>query len=295
MKKLQSADGAVLVIACALMFEVTAFAQEKPPSHETRKLSDNVYVYRHGGHQAMFVVTPAGVIATDPIGYQHAETVTTYIDEIRKVTKAPIKYVIYSHHHYDHIAGGKPFKDLGAKFIAHKNAKARLEKLKYPDVVIPDIAVGNKHKLTLGGVTVELIYVGRNHSDNSLVMLVPKDKLAFTVDFISVESVMFRGMPDSYIPDWFDSIDRVLALDWDKMVGGHPYPGGRLATKDDVRNQKQFMLDLSAAVKEAADQGKCWEPAPKEVRLPKYEKWANYERYLPGNIERFCGYWGRGI
>ncbi len=34
---------------------------------------------------------------------------------------------------------------------------------------------------------------------------------------------------------------------------------------------------------------------PKEVRLPKYEKWANYERYLPGNVERFCGYWGRGI
>ena len=295
MKKLQAAGGAALVIACALMFDVAAFAQEKAPPHETRKLSDNVYVYRHGGHQAMFVVTPAGVIATDPIGYQHPETVTTYIEEIRKVTKAPIKYVIYSHHHYDHIAGGKPFKDLGAKFIAHKNAKARLQKLKYPDVVIPDITVGNRHKLTLGGVTVELVYVGRNHSDNSLVMLVPKDKLAFTVDFISVESVMFRGMPDSYIPDWFDSIDRVLALNWDKMVGGHPYPGGRLATKDDVRNQKQFLLDLSAAVKQAADQGKCWDPAPKEVRLPKYEKWANYERYLPGNIERFCGYWGRGI
>ena len=50
---------------------------------------------------------------------------TTYIDEIKKVTSQPVKYVIYSHNHYDHITGGKPFKDLGARFIAHKNAKAQ--------------------------------------------------------------------------------------------------------------------------------------------------------------------------
>ena len=293
MKNLPIRFVAMLLAACSIA--LTAVAAEQAPSHETRKLSDNVYVYRHGGHQAMFVVTPAGVIATDPIGYRDPEAVTTYIEEIQKVTKAPIKYVVYSHHHYDHIAGGKPFKELGAKFIAHKIAKARLVKLKYPDVVIPDITVGDKHTINLGGVRVDLLFLGRNHSDNMLVMLIPKDKIVFTVDFVSVEGVLFRGVPDSYIPDWFDSIDRLLALDWDKMIGGHPYPGGRLATKDDVRNFKQYMNDLSAAVKEAADQGKCWDPAPKEVKLPKYEKWANYERYLPGNIERFCGYWARGI
>ena len=83
------------------------------------------------------------------------------------LAQAPIKYVVYSHHHYDHIAGGKPFKDLGATFIAHKNAKARLAKPKYPDVVVPDVGVGDKHTINLGGVRVDLIYVGRNHSDNS--------------------------------------------------------------------------------------------------------------------------------
>ncbi len=31
-----------------------------------------------------------------------------------------------------------------------------------------------------------------------------------------------------------------------------------------------------------------------EVKLPKYEKWGNYERGLPQNIEKFCNYWGRG-
>jgi glyoxylase-like metal-dependent hydrolase (beta-lactamase superfamily II) len=234
------------------------------------------------------------VIATDPIGYLRPPAVQTYITEIRKVSSAPIKYVVYSHHHYDHIAGGKPFKDLGATFIAHKNAKMRLEALGNPDVVIPDVTVDSQHVIELGGTRLELHYVGRNHSDNSLVMLLPKERLLFTVDFIPIETVQFRDLPDGYLPDWFDSLDRVLALDWDRMIPGHPYAGGRLGTKDDVRALKQYMSDLSDAVRVAANQGKCFDTAMKEVKLPKYEKWGNYDAYLPGNIERFCEYWGRG-
>jgi len=93
-----------------------AAAAPAPPPFATTKVegTDNVYVFRYGGHQSMFIVTPEGVIATDPIAYLRPQAATTYIDEIKKITQAPIRYVIYSHHHYDHIAGGKPFKDLGA-------------------------------------------------------------------------------------------------------------------------------------------------------------------------------------
>ena len=87
--------------------------------------TENVYIFRFGGHQSMFIVTKDGVIATDPIS-ERRPAAKAYIEEIQKITKAPIKYVVYSHSHYDHIAGGKPFKDLGATFIAHKNAKARI-------------------------------------------------------------------------------------------------------------------------------------------------------------------------
>jgi glyoxylase-like metal-dependent hydrolase (beta-lactamase superfamily II) len=283
----------LLVAGALATLAATASAQQAPP-FETRKISDSVYVFRYQGHQSMFVVTRDGVIATDPIGFLRPQAVTAYIDEIRKVTPAPIKYLVYSHHHYDHIAGGKPFKDAGATIIAHKNAKERLEALKAPDVAIPDQGIGDKHTIELGGKKVELIYVGRNHSDNSLVMLVPDEKILFTVDFIPIDTVQFRDMPDGYLPDWFDSFDRVLALDWDRMIPGHPYAGGRLGTKDDVRNAMQYMLDLSAAVKQAAAENKCFDTAIKEIKLPKYEKWANYEQYLPGNLERFCEYWARG-
>lgn len=225
------AFGIGMALAAVLVLAAAGRALAAMPTFETKKVADNVYVYRYQFHQAMFVVTPDGVIATDPIGLLRPQAVTTYIDEVRKITQAPIRYLIYSHHHYDHIAGGKPFKEAGAIIIAHRRAKAHLEQLKNPDVPIPDLVIDDRYAIDLGGTRLELHYVGRNHSDNSLVMLLPKEKLLFAVDFLPIEQVMFRNGPDGFIPDWFDSIDRTLALDWDRMIPGHPGPGGRLGTK----------------------------------------------------------------
>jgi glyoxylase-like metal-dependent hydrolase (beta-lactamase superfamily II) len=289
-----------IVILVILTVGAGAAMAQNAPAVSTTKVdgTDNVYVFRYGGHQSMFIVTPQGVIATDPISY--LRPAKPYIDAIKAVTDKPIKYVIYSHHHYDHIAGGKPFKDLGATFISHRRAKERLLELKkqnalLPDVVIPDQVVDGKRTITLGGTKLELIFVGRNHSDNSLVMRLPKEKLVFVVDFAPIESVLFRNIPDNASPlEYIDSLKKLAALDWDRLIPGHPYAGGRLGTKKDVQADIAYMEDLSAEVKKAADAGKCFDPAIKEVKLAKYEKWANYESYQPGNVERFCYWWGRG-
>ncbi|HEX4990570.1 MAG TPA: MBL fold metallo-hydrolase [Candidatus Binatia bacterium] len=272
-------------------------AQAQQPPFATTKVegTDNVYIFRYGNHQAMFVVTRDGVIATDPIGYGRPQAVTTYIDEIKKVTDKPIRYLIYSHHHYDHIAGGKPFKDAGATFIAHKNAKQRLERLKDPHTVIPDETVDNNRTIRLGDTTLELIYLGLNHSDSMLVMWLPKEKIIFTVDWLPVGSLPGRGMIDFYPLEAENSIKQVLALDWERLIPGHPgAPDGRLGTKKDAQDQLTFLQDASEAVKVAAREGKCWEPVEKEMKLPKYSSWPNYETALPFVLRRYCGLWGRG-
>ena len=269
----------------------------RPPPFATTKVegTDNVYIFRYGNAQAMFVVTSAGVIATDPIGYGRPQAVTTYVDEIKKVTNQPIRYVIYSHHHYDHIAGGKPFKDAGATFIAHKNAKQRLERLKDPHTVIPDETVDNNRTIRLGDTTLELIYLGLNHSDSMLVMWLPKEKIIFTVDWLPVGSLPGRGMIDFYPLEAENSIKQVLAMDWERLIPGHPgAPDGRLGTKKDAQDQLTFLQDASEAVKVAAREGKCWEPVEKEMKLPKYSSWPNYETALPFVLRRYCGLWGRG-
>jgi glyoxylase-like metal-dependent hydrolase (beta-lactamase superfamily II) len=271
-------------------------ARPAPPPFATTKVegTDNVYIFRYGGHQAMFIVTPAGVIATDPISERRP--VKPYIDAIQAVTKAPVKYVIYSHSHYDHIAGGKPFKDMGAVFVAHKNAKARLMALKPADVVIPDQVVDNKRNITLGGTTLELNYVGKNHSDSMLVMRLPKEKIIFTVDWIPIQSVQFRGMADNYLPDFEEGLKKVIAMDWERLIPGHPGPGGKqTGTKEDARNDLAYLQDLSAEVKKAVDGGKNYADAQKDIKLEKYQSWNGYGPFLPMNIERYYDFWNRGI
>lgn len=273
-------------------------AAPKPPAYETRKVdgTDNVYIFRAGNAQAMFVVTPQGVIATDPISYSNPKAAEVYLEEIRKITQQPVRYVVYSHHHYDHIAGGKPFKDAGAKFVAHKRAQERLARLADPNTVLPDETVDDRGgKIELGGTTLELHYIGLNHSDSTLIMRLPKERLIFAVDLMPVGSLPGRAMIDSYPLEWQDSLRKLVALEWDRLIPGHPgLPAGRLGTKQDVQDILGFLDYASAEVQVQARAGKCWEPAEKEVKLSKYESWPGYQGALPVVVRRYCGLWGRG-
>ena len=257
--------------------------------------TSNVYVFRNVNHQSMFIVTPDGVIATDPVAYGRPTGGQAYVDEIRKVTSQPIKYLIYSHHHFDHIAGGKAFKDAGATVVAHQRADERLRVLKDPHTVLPDEVVGDSGRvIRLGGTLVELSYHGLNHSDSTLVMRLPQERVLFVVDTIPVGTVPGRGMIDFHPLETEEFMKKVMAMDWATMIPGHPGPGDRLGTKQDVADQLQLLQDASAEMKVLAQAGKCWDTAEKEFKLPKYESWPGYAGGLPFIARRYCGLWGRG-
>jgi glyoxylase-like metal-dependent hydrolase (beta-lactamase superfamily II) len=287
--------GLAAAFAVALAFAAPSAQAQRPPIQTTKvEGTQGVYVFRNGGHQAMFVVTPEGVIATDPVAYGKPDGGRQYLEEIRKVTDKPVKYVVYSHHHFDHIAGGKAFKDAGATFVAHRNAAKRLAALKDPHTVLPDQSFSKFHAIELGGTRLELSYHGVNHSDSTLVMRLPKEKIIFLVDTIPVGTVPARGFIDIDPLKTETFIESVLKMDWERMIPGHPGPGDRLGTKQDARDMLEFMRDASAAMKVLAQAGKCWEPAEREFALPKYKDWPGYEAGLPFVARRYCGVWGRG-
>jgi len=280
----------VTIALAAVSAPVAVLAQGQQPTFATTKVTDNVYYFRYQGHQSIFIVTPAGVIATDPIS-ENRPAAKAYLAEIRKITQAPIRYVVYSHHDPDHIAGGKPFKDAGATFVAHRFAKGNIAQMKRADIVPVDEIVEDQRTLSVGGTDLELTYLGRNHTEDMLLMRLPRERLIFTVDWIPVEGVLFQNMPGFYLPDLEEGLKKVLALDWDRNIPAH---GSRLGTKADLQNLINYLADLSAEVKKAADAGKCPDAAKNEIKLPKYASWTNYDRYLPGNIERYCTYWTSG-
>ena len=107
----------------------------------------------------------------------------------------------------------------------------------------------------MSGITVGTdgdVLVGDDTGDDAAVYRLSADTaLIFTVDFIPIEAIHFRNMLDGWVGEWEDSLRKVLAMNWDRMIPGHPYAGGRLGTKGDVQNLLQYMGDLSAAVKVA--------------------------------------------
>jgi glyoxylase-like metal-dependent hydrolase (beta-lactamase superfamily II) len=286
----------VLLAAAIAALSGAATAQQRP-AIETTKVegTDNVYIFRNVNHQSMFIVTSEGVIATDPIAYGRPTGGQAYVDAIKKITDKPIKYLIYSHHHYDHIAGGKAFKDAGAHIVAHKRVPEHLARLGDPHTVLPDETFDDKKTITLGGTTLELVYLGPNHSDSNIVMWLPKEKLIFLVDTIPVGAVPGLGMIDIFPLETEQFITKVLAMDWDRMIPGHPgQPNGRLGTKQDAQNILALMQEASAEMKKLGQDGKCWADAEKEFKLPKYADWPGYATALPLIARRYCLLWGRG-
>jgi glyoxylase-like metal-dependent hydrolase (beta-lactamase superfamily II) len=293
-----AAMAATLAAAGAMTMAAIAPAAAQQPQITATKVegTDNVYIFRNGNHQSIFIVTRDGVIATDPVAYGRPNGGQQYVDEIKKVTDKPIKYLIYSHHHYDHIAGGKAFKDAGATIIAHRRAKERLAALKDPATPLPDQTVGNSGRvINLGGTRLELKYVGLNHSDSTLVMLLPKEKLVFVVDLIGVGTMPGRGLIDFYPTEAEDSIKKIIAMNWERLIPGHPgAPNARLGTKKDAEDQLTILREASAEIQKLAREGKCWEPAERELKLEKYASWPGYANSMQFLGRRYCGLWGRG-
>jgi glyoxylase-like metal-dependent hydrolase (beta-lactamase superfamily II) len=272
---------AIAAIALALPGATQAQAPVTPsaqnPVREITQIAGEVYRFRNNFHYSVFAVTSAGIIATDPI---NAAAATWLKDELKKRwPDKPIKFVVYSHDHADHIAGGEVWADT-ATVVAHANAKEAIIGEKRPTAV-PQVTFTEQATIELGGTVLELSWVGRNHSNNSLVMRFPKEKVLFAVDFIPVNAMAFRDFPDAYLDEWIDSLRRVEGMEFDILAPGH----GALGNKANVTAFRNYLEDLRAQVMAAARAGKSLEETKKSVDLSKYKDWGGYEQMGQLNIE----------
>jgi glyoxylase-like metal-dependent hydrolase (beta-lactamase superfamily II) len=117
-----------------------------PPVREITKIAGEVYRFRNASHYSVFAVTPAGVIATDPINADAARWLRA---EITRRFNQPVRYLVYSHDHADHISGGEVFADT-AVVVAHDNAKPVIVGERRPTAV-PQVTFGDRMTIDLGG------------------------------------------------------------------------------------------------------------------------------------------------
>ena len=271
-----------LALSILLVFAGEALAQGKGkgkgkrgPQQSLTKIAGDVYQFKNRFHQSVVMITPEGAIISDPINKGAA---TWLKAEIKKRFNQDVKYVVYSHDHADHISGGEVYAET-ATFVAHRRAKDAIIGEQRPTQV-PDITFTDRLTLELAGKTVELVHVGRNHSDNSIIMHFPAERVVHAVDFIPVQAVAFRTLPDSYIGEWIESLKRVEAIDFEILSPGH----GRIGKKADVRAFRGYMEDLHEAVLAAARIGMTKDEAVAAVKLEKYKSWSGYGRMFRLNV-----------
>ena len=276
---------AVATAIAALAFGSVASAQApqgQAPTRQLIKIADNLYRWQNIGHFGVVYVTPSGVVVGDTVD----TAASTWLkDEIARQFNQPVKYVFLSHDHADHASGAEVFADAGAVVISHAAARAKVA-VNRPPAAVPQITFTDRLDITLGGKVVELHFVGRNHSDNSIVARFPAERALFAVDWIPVKSLAFREMGDSYFPDWFDSLKRVEAMDFDILLPGH----GPVGAKTDVAAFRGYMEDLQAAVRRGMSEGKSVDQLKAEIKLEKYKDWMQYEPFLPLNVQGMHGY-----
>lgn len=270
----------------------TAAVAQLPPGmklFETHRVADNVYSFRFAFHRTFFLVTPAGVIVGDPINPKAAGILA---QEIRKVTSQPVRYVIYSHEHWDHIRGGNLFRKAGATIVSHAKCVPVFRANPNPTVAMPTRTwKGARGKVTLGGVTVDLYHFGPSHGDCMTVMLLPQHKLAFIVDIVTPNRVGFRGLPDFAPKGLIETLKKVEMLDFNRFIPGHGPP---VAPKSAVTAQRRYFEDLMAAVKAAREKTLNLARVKQMVKLPKYGNWGGYKDWLPMNVERIYLYYHMG-
>lgn len=289
-RAIQVAGAAGASVAALAAWDVAAAqpsgqAQGPATVAQLRRIGDSFYVFEFGGYNSVFVVTEAGVIVADPASLNDARA-QLLLASIRAVTSQPVRYVIYSHDHADHATGGWVFAEK-PEFVAQRRAAPKMAAQNNARVPVPTKLFDTSEEITLGGKTVQLIFTGRNHSDNSLVLLYPAARVAFAVDFIPVRSLPFRTLPDFYPDEWVRSLEYIQAnLDFDTLVPGH----GPLGTKATVGEVRQYVLDLMMAIRAAqrqglADNSEAMVAAVRAALAPKYSSWDNFGPSLPENIQ----------
>lgn len=266
----------VLVVLAFIGFcSVDAYSQHHI---ETIKAHENLYFVGDRTFSC-FYITSVGVIVIDPLDSLHASAT---LSAIRKVTDKPVKYVFYSHNHWDHISGGQIFKELGATIISHIEAKENITP--NPKVLIPDSTwSGHETTFTLGGKTLQLYYFGRNHGEGMTVFRFPEYNAIFVIDLVVPDRVLYAYLPDASPKDWVEDLKKIQELEFDAVYMAHVRAIG---DRSDITLMQQYFADLYAAVDKALNSETPFFEIPTTVKLPQYENLKNYEEWLPLNVWR---------
>jgi cyclase len=246
------------------------------------------------GANAGFVIGDTGVAVIDT--FENPEASQQMLAEIRKLTPLPVKYVINTHYHIDHVAGNRIFQDAGAVVFAQRNVRSWIhaenlkffgkdikpeDKAKVEALGGPDVVYDSGVTLFLGAQRIE-VRVFPGHTGGDSVIFLPDAGVVFGGDLFWRKT----------LPNLIDATTSVWVPTLDAMVSQGPLatfvPGhGEVGTAEDVKAFRGYLTDLRRWIAEPVKEGKTGDQLLSAV-LPelteKYGKWDFFEYFAKPDI-----------
>ena len=291
----------LLAMAC-LCGSLTARAADAPPQYFTlHQLAPGVWAAvavpgSHAGSNSGFVVGSDCVAVVDT--FQTPAAAESLLATIRKTTSLPVRYVIDTHYHLDHVAGNQVFAAAGAVVMAQQNVRGweHTENLKFfgdkitpeqkqmvESLGLPSLSYRDGVQLDLGGRKL-VVRVMAGHTGGDSVVIVPDADVVFTGDLFWDHNL--PNLIDANTEQQIATNDRFL-MDYPKatFVPGH----GETGQAADVKAFRDYLAALRQAVTAARADGKSGK-ALMDAVLPglkqKYGDWGYFDYFAAHNIEQ---------
>lgn len=213
---------------------------------------------------AAFFVAGDGVVVVDALG--SPALAEAMLVEIARVAGRPVREVVVTHYHADHVYGLQALKAGGARIVAHAAGReylnsdtaalrleaSRRELAPWVDastrLVPADRWIDGDVVLEIGGERVELRHAGPAHTPEDLIVFLPRQRVLFAGDLVFRGRIPFVGQADSR--RWIETLDVLIALRPAVMVPGHGPPS--TDPEGDLRLTRDYLVHLRSAMGEAA-------------------------------------------
>jgi glyoxylase-like metal-dependent hydrolase (beta-lactamase superfamily II) len=218
-----------------------------------RLLKPDLYMITGGGANTLVRVTPEGLIVVDTKN-PGDENFNRVMEEIRSVSSQPVKFVINTHHHPDHVGNNQKFIDAGAQVVALEALKTRMASdPRTKDIPgPPTVTFAKDYVLKLGGAEVQAHSYGRGHTGDDTMVYFPDLKVVMVSDQITDNAPLVDFANGGSAVEWTQILDGVLKLDFEVAIPGRGEPKSR-ADVQAFRTRFATLIErASAAIKAGA-------------------------------------------
>ena len=217
-----------------------------------RQLKPDLYLITGGGANTLVRVTTEGLIVVDTknpgdVNYNRV------MEEIRSVSNLPVKYVINTHHHPDHVGNNQKFIDAGAQVIALDALKTRMASdPRTKDIPgLPTVTFAKDYDLKFGGAIVQAHFYGRGHTGDDTIVYFPDLKVVMVSDQITDNTPIIDFANGGSAVEWTQVLDGVLTLDFETAIPGRGEP----KSKADVQAYRAKFATLISRASDAVKAG----------------------------------------